>query len=77
MLRDPMDLFAEMDAMFNTIFSRMDRVLMASSPQEYGYRIVIRDDGEDPEMQEIADDGSLFTGVTSEPVAEVHRIGTK
>jgi HSP20 family protein len=77
MHRDPMDLVAEMDAMFNHIFSRMDRDFMTSSPQEYGYRIVIRDDGEEPEMRDMADDGSAFTGVTSEPVAEIHRIGNE
>jgi HSP20 family protein len=77
MHRDPMDLVEEMDAMFNHIFSRMDREFMTGSPQGYGYRITIRDDGDSPAMQEMADDVAPFTRVTGELVAEVHRIGNE
>ena len=74
---NPMDIFDEMDEMFARLFSRMDREFMAGSPQEYWYRVMIRNDGEAPEIQEIADDAAFPTCVTGEPLAEVHRIGNE
>lgn len=77
MQENPMDIFEEMDEIFARLFSRMDREFMTGSQQGYGYRIMVRDDGEGPEVQETADDGALFTCVTSKPAAEVHRIGNE
>lgn len=72
-----MDMFEEMDEIFAHLFSRMDREFMIGSPQGYEYRIMVWDDGEGPEVQDTADDGVPFTGVTSEPAAEVHNIGNE
>ena len=47
---NPMDMFDEMDEMFARLFSRMDREFMNGSPQGYGYRIMVRDNGEGPEV---------------------------
>jgi HSP20 family molecular chaperone IbpA len=77
MHRDPMDIFDEMDGMFARLFSRMDREFMTRFPQEYGYRITIRDEGEGPAMQEMADDRAPSACITGEPAAEVHRIGNE
>lgn len=74
---NPMDMFDTMDWMFDRIISRLDREFMSGSPQQYGYHIVLRDDGDCPVAQEMPDSDtpeSLFTG---EPVAEVHRIGNE
>ena len=71
-----MDMVDEMDEMFSRLFSRMDREFMAGIPQGYEYHMVVGDDGEGPEIQEIADDAApSLSRVTGEPVAEVHRIG--
>jgi HSP20 family protein len=75
---NPMDMFDEMDEIFDRLISRMDRAFMNGAPQEYGYRIVIRNDGEGPAIVETDgtfDDTASLSRVTSEPVAEVHRIG--
>jgi HSP20 family protein len=74
---NPMDIFEEMDEMFARLFSRMDQEFMTGSSQGYGYRIMVRDDGEAPEVQETAYDGAPITSVTREPAAEVHRIGNE
>lgn len=72
---NPMDMFDEMDEMFARLFTRLEQDFIAGSPPGYGYRILIRDDGEGPEIQEMAEDPSFPSRVTGEPVAEVHRIG--
>lgn len=74
---NPMDLFDGMDEMFACLFCRVDREFMTGSPQAYGYRIMVRDTGEDPEIQEMVDDAASQSRVTGEPVAEVHRIGNE
>lgn len=77
---NPADLFEEMDEMFARLFSRVDREFMNGSPQTYGCRIIVRDDGESPEELEIGgttDDAAALLRVTGEPVAEVHRIGNE
>ena len=38
---------------------------------------MVRDDGEGPVIQEMADDDAPVSRVTGEPVAEVHRIGNE
>jgi HSP20 family protein len=70
-------MFDEMDEMFACLFSRMDRESMTGFLQGYGYRIMVREEGEDPAMQEMADDVAPFARFTGEPVAEVHRIGNE
>jgi HSP20 family protein len=77
MHRDPMDMFNEMDKMFDRLFSRMDREFMNGFPEGYGYRIMVRDDREGTRVQEMTDDVVPFSRVTGEPVAEVHRIGNE
>jgi HSP20 family protein len=72
-----MDMFDEMDEMFDRLFSRMDREFISSSSHQYGYRIVLRDDGEDPVVQEIPGSNTPVSRMTGEPVAEVHRIGNE
>jgi HSP20 family protein len=74
---NPMDLFDGMDEIFARLFSRVDRKFMTGPPQAYGYCIMFRDTGEDPEIQEMADDAASQSRVTFEPVAEVHRIGNE
>ena len=72
-----LDMFDEMDEMFNRLFSRIDRDFMSGSSQQYGYRIVLRDDEESPGVQEIPGSDTPASWMTSEPVAEVHRIGNE
>jgi HSP20 family protein len=72
MNENPMDLFEEMDEMFDRLFMRMDREFTSGNPQVYGYRIVISNDGPPGGMPEIPPPSSRLT---HEPVAEVHRIG--
>ena len=69
-------MFDEMDEMFARLFSRMDREFMNGSPQMIGYRIMVRDRGEGPEIQEMAG-AAPVSRQTGEPVAEVHRIGNE
>lgn len=71
MQNDPMDMFDEMDAMFDRIFSRMDREFTAGSPGRYGYRIVIDRNGSNA-VTEIPPAPIRAAG---EPVAEVHHVG--
>jgi HSP20 family protein len=77
MHRDPMDMFDEMDEMFDHLFSRIDREFMNGFPEGYGYRIMVRDGGEGAGVNDMADDVTPFTRVTGEPVAEVHHIGNE
>lgn len=72
---NPMDLFDEMDEMFARLFSRMDWEFMDRTPRGHGYRIMVRDNGEGPEIEEMADDAGPLPRMTGEPMAEVHRIG--
>jgi HSP20 family molecular chaperone IbpA len=78
---NPVDLFEEMDEMFARLFSRVGREFMAGSPQAYGYRIGIRDEGEETEpdgKERMADNAaSPLSTVTVRPVTEVHRIGNE
>jgi len=74
---NPLDMFDEMDEMFDRLFSRMNREFMSSSSQQYGYRIVLRDDGVGPGVQEIPGSDTPASRMTGEPVAEVHRIGNE
>ena len=74
---NPTDIFDEMDEMFARLFLRMDREFMDGSSPGYGYRIMVRDSGEGPEMREMADDAVPSSRVTGEPVAEVHHIGNE
>jgi HSP20 family protein len=74
---NPMDMFDEIDEIFDRLVSRMDREFMSGSPQQYGYRIVIHDDGNDTVVQEIPGSDTPESRVTGEPVAEVHRIGNE
>jgi HSP20 family molecular chaperone IbpA len=72
---NPRDMFDEMDEMFARLFSRMDREFMAGFVQVHGFRIPARNDGEGPRIPEMANDTAPL--VTSEPLAEVHRIGNE
>jgi HSP20 family protein len=74
---NPMDMFDEMDEMFARLFSLMDREFMEGTPQGHGYRTMVRDDGEGPEITEMADDAAPLPRMTGEPVAEVHHIGNE
>jgi len=72
MNRDPKDMFGEMDELFDRLFSRMDREFPGDSPQVYGYRIEIDDNGMHGGMAECT---APVSRETREPVAEIHRIG--
>jgi HSP20 family molecular chaperone IbpA len=72
-----MDLFEEMDEMFARLFFRMDREFIDGTSREYGVRIALRDNGEDPKIPDMADDAASLSCVPGEPVAEVHRIGNE
>jgi HSP20 family molecular chaperone IbpA len=72
-----MDIFDEIDEMFNSLFFRIDREFMAGSPQVHGFRIMVRDFGEEPEIPGEGDDKTPPSYVPGEPVAEVHRIGNE
>jgi HSP20 family molecular chaperone IbpA len=72
MNRDPMDMFGEMDEIFDRLFGRMDREIAGGSPQVSGYRIVIDDHGRHGGMEEVP---APVSRETREPVAEVYRIG--
>ena len=74
---NPLDMFDEIDKIFDRLVSRMDREFMSGSPQLCGYRIVLRDDGEGPVVQEIPDSETPASRINDEPVAEVHRIGNE
>jgi HSP20 family molecular chaperone IbpA len=74
---NPMDMFDEMDKMFARLFLRMDREFMNGTPSGYGYRFIVRDNGEGPDMQGMADDAAPLPRTSGEPMAEVHRIGNK
>lgn len=74
---NPMDMFEEMDEIFDRLVSRLDREFMSGTPQQYGYRIVVRDEWEEPVTQEIPDGDTPISPVSGEPVAEVHRIGNE
>lgn len=77
MYKNPMDMFDEIDEIFDRLVSRMDREFMSGSPQQFGYRIVFRDDGEGPVVQEMPDSDMPVSRICGEPVAEVHRIGNE
>jgi HSP20 family protein len=70
-------MFDEIDEMFDRLFSRMDREFMSGSPQQYGYRIVLRDDEEAPGVHEMPDSDTPVSSLNGELVAEVHRIGNE
>jgi HSP20 family protein len=76
MYREPMDMFEEMDKMFERLFYRMDREFITGSPQEYGYPVMVWNDGEELSMQEPADENAPAL-ISSEPTAEVHHIGNE
>jgi HSP20 family molecular chaperone IbpA len=71
---DSMDMFEQMDDMFARLFSRMDREFSAGTPQDYGYRFVLRNGGTPDRMAEIP---AILPRATREPVAEVHQIGNE
>ncbi|RPI39585.1 MAG: hypothetical protein EHM53_05185 [Methanoregulaceae archaeon] len=71
-----MDLVDEMDEMFARLLTRMDREFMNSVRRD-GYRIIIRDGGECLEIPEMRDDAAPVVPITSEPGAEIHRIGNE
>jgi HSP20 family molecular chaperone IbpA len=66
-----------MDEMFARLFSRMAREFLDSPSQGYGFRFIVRDNGDGPEMQEIANDAAPPPPITGEPMAEVHRTGNE
>ncbi len=72
MTEDPMDMFERMDEMFARLFSRMDREFAAGAPQACGYRIVFRNGGAPPAMEEVP---APLPRAAREHAAEVHRIG--
>jgi HSP20 family protein len=72
-----MDMFDEMDEMFDRLVSRLDREFMSGSPQQYRYRIILRDDEVGPVVPEIPDSDTPVSRMSGEPVAEVHRIGNE
>ena len=74
---DPMDMFDEMEEIFASLFFRMDREFMDRTSREYGIHIMLRDDGEDPKIPDMADDAACSSRVPEEPVSEVHRIGNE
>jgi HSP20 family protein len=77
MQENPMDMFEEMNEIFARLFSRMDREFTAGSSRRSGYRIIVKDDGECPEVQEMPVDTGSVPRMTGEPVAEVHCVGNE
>ena len=72
MIQDPMDLFDEIDEMFDHLFGGMHRQTSAGLLNGQRYRIGIQgDDGEEP--VEVSPDGKN----AFEPVADVHCIGNE
>ena len=69
---DPMDMFGQMDEMFDRLFTKMDREFMTGIPQVYGYRIVFQNGEAVPGL---AEEPPTRPRSALEPVAEVHRIG--
>jgi len=74
---NPLDMFDEIDEMFESLFTRMDREFMSGSPRQYRYRIMVRDDGEGPVVQEMPGNDAPLSCLAGDPVAEVHRIGNE
>ena len=72
MRNDPHDVFREMDSMIERLLAGMGDDLVSDLPHTTGYRIVIEGGNRLNEYPEPED----YPGRdTSEPVAEVHRIG--
>jgi len=73
MKNDGMDIFDEMDQMFDRLFDRMSRNMNAGMAPSYEYRIVFRNGGD------LAEDSAPVPEIpvlpATEPVPEVHRIG--
>jgi len=67
-----MDMFEEMDEMFDRLFARMNQEFSTGTPEVCEYRIVISNGGARGGMQEIP---AAPDRATREPVAEIHRIG--
>jgi len=72
MKNDGMDIFDEMDQMFDRLFDRMSRNMVAGMDPSYEYRIVFRN-GEPAEG--FTETPAISPVPVTEPVAEVHRIG--
>jgi HSP20 family molecular chaperone IbpA len=68
---NPMDMFDDMDEIFNRLFPGMDRRFMTDPLQKDGYRVIIRDDEEGEEQEETA----FVRPANFEPTADVQRIG--
>lgn len=69
---DAQEIFREMDALADHLFARMTRNFSDGIPQEYGYRMVIRDDDNHPAQPGFSE--SYPSRAIAEPVPEVHRI---
>lgn len=72
MYEDPQDMFREMDKIFAHLVTRMTRDFTDTEPQAFGYHMIIQR-GRD--HSQIPDSKDTQRRASSEPVAEVHRIG--
>ena len=70
-----MDIFDEMDEVFDRLLSRMSHDFMESPQPGYGHRVIITGYEDGPESEEPADDTDSPALVSGETVAEVHHIG--
>lgn len=69
---DVQDLFREMDALADHLFTRMARDFGGSMPQGFSYHMIIQNSGEQPTLHGEPEMLSPRSG--SEPIPEVHRI---
>ena len=72
MKNNPMDVFAQMDAMMARLFRDMDTSSSFGQPQTVGFHMVIQGGNIPPEFP---DSPSYQSRDSDEPIAEVHRIG--
>jgi len=70
---DVQDIFREMDALADHLFSRIACDFGTGIPQVYGYRVVIQNSDNSPEQ--IDEPETIPARSGSEPIPEVHRIG--
>jgi len=72
MNEDAQDIFREMDAFFDHLFTRMSKNIGMGIPRAYSYHIVIQDIDNPPEN--LNEPGTIPSRSGSEPIPEVHRI---
>jgi len=74
MRQDPMDMFEELDEVFDRLFAQMDREFFTSRSSTCEYR-TLSDKDEDPDITTPAPVPNLRAA--PEPVTEVHTIGNE